>query len=89
MIAARKQQLKKASDHSDVHMFASALQFGTLVMSRHIYLHITLYNRLFKASQAARGKTVIVTRITTLISTIKQLFSMFLLEFDLDGLNKN
>ncbi len=43
MTAIRKPKLK-ASDHSDVDRFTRALQFGSPVESRHVYLYGTLYN---------------------------------------------
>ncbi len=67
-------------------MFAPALQFGNTVESRNfVYIALSIRD-YFKASSIKHSSF----RITTLISIIKQLFTvfMFLLEDDLNGLNR-
>lgn len=45
-MTGEKRAVKKASDYSDVEMFASILQFGTLVKLNNVYSYSALCNRL-------------------------------------------
>ncbi len=65
-------RLKKASDHSDVHMFAPDLQFDTQVKTAASYLFI--YNR--RLLQYYTLNVSLSIRITTSIYTIKQISSV-------------